>query len=96
MYVLRFVFLILYLLFLIRDLSNYDTRHSIKGTIPDRFIRLLMNLEHLEYLYVIIFNINIINQYHNIDYYSGGYIIINYLEIFLQNLEILKTYGDCM
>merc|ERR1712227_1034237 len=34
------------------DLSNYGTGHSIKGTIPDRFIRLLMNLEHLEYLYL--------------------------------------------
>merc|ERR1712227_1003819 len=34
------------------DLSNYNTGHSIKGTIPDRFIRLLMNLEHLEYLYL--------------------------------------------
>jgi len=32
------------------DLSNFSTGHSIKGTIPDRFIRLLMNLEHLEYL----------------------------------------------
>ena len=68
-------------------LFRYLYKNQLCGNIPSE----LGNIKNLQRLFVIIININIINQYLSYIYYSGHSHQIKYQEIFQKNLKILKT-----